>query len=335
MSIIPKDSLVLVTGANGFIAAHIVNTLLAEGYRVRGTARAASKIAALKAFWDETYGPERFETAVVEDMAKDGAFVEALKGVAGVVHVASIMLDADSIWLNPALVIDTVVNTNLFLLRASAAQPTVKSFVYTSSAGAAGLPKLDVEYDVGEDTWNTESIQKAYNLPADDPSRPLHAYCASKALSEQAAWKFYKEEKPSFVFNTVLPSMNIGPPVGPADPRSSSALISTFFDGDFSMMHWVTPQHYIDVRDTAELHMHALTSTRLPADGVRILASGSSLNANDLLQILRDLYPERSFPPDIEGMGRDLTRVDQKRAVELLGRFRGLKDAVKANAENL
>lgn len=66
-----------------------------------------------------------------------------------------------------------------------------------------------------------------------------------------------------------------------------------------------------------------------------MLAFGGSYNVNDIVQMLRDLYPERSFPSDVKGMGRDLTRVDQKRAVELLGGFRDLKEAVKDNAEKL
>ncbi len=40
---IPKDSLVLVTGVNGYIASHIADQFLEAGYRVRGTARSASK----------------------------------------------------------------------------------------------------------------------------------------------------------------------------------------------------------------------------------------------------------------------------------------------------
>jgi hypothetical protein len=40
--------------------------------------------------------------------------------------------------------------------------------------------------------------------------RRLDVYSASKMQSEQAAWKFMEEEKPGFVFNTVLPNANIG-----------------------------------------------------------------------------------------------------------------------------
>lgn len=41
-------SLVLVTGANGYIAVHVVRELLEKGYRVRGTVRKQRAIAYLK-----------------------------------------------------------------------------------------------------------------------------------------------------------------------------------------------------------------------------------------------------------------------------------------------
>ena len=39
-----KDDLILVTGTTGFIAIHVVNQLLSDGYRVRGTVRSLDSI---------------------------------------------------------------------------------------------------------------------------------------------------------------------------------------------------------------------------------------------------------------------------------------------------
>lgn len=41
---IERGSALLVTGANGYIGSHVVDQLLAAGYRVRGTARDAKKL---------------------------------------------------------------------------------------------------------------------------------------------------------------------------------------------------------------------------------------------------------------------------------------------------
>ena len=65
----------------GYIGSHIVDTLLSQGYKVRGTARAASKLDGLNALWAKKYPQAHFEVAVVEDMAKEGAFDSAVKGL--------------------------------------------------------------------------------------------------------------------------------------------------------------------------------------------------------------------------------------------------------------
>lgn len=78
--VIAPGSLVLVTGANGFIGSHVADQLLEAGYRVRGTVRDNSKTAWLKELFDKRYGSGKFESAIVEDMAKPGAFDVACKG---------------------------------------------------------------------------------------------------------------------------------------------------------------------------------------------------------------------------------------------------------------
>lgn len=78
--VIPKDSIVLVTGVNGFIGSHIADQLMEAGYRVRGTTRDISKVKDLSALWEKKFGEGRLELAVVKDMAAEGAFDEAIKG---------------------------------------------------------------------------------------------------------------------------------------------------------------------------------------------------------------------------------------------------------------
>jgi nucleoside-diphosphate-sugar epimerase len=77
---IPKDSIVLVTGVNGYIASSIADQLMEAGYRVRGTTRNLSKVQDLSALWDKKFGKDRFEIVTVTDMSQDGAFDEAIKG---------------------------------------------------------------------------------------------------------------------------------------------------------------------------------------------------------------------------------------------------------------
>lgn len=77
---IPQGSLVLVTGANGLIASHVADQLLASGFKVRGTVRDVQKSSWLAELLDSKYGSGKFELVAVEDMAAEGAFDEAVKG---------------------------------------------------------------------------------------------------------------------------------------------------------------------------------------------------------------------------------------------------------------
>ena len=82
-----KNDLVLVTGANGYIATHIVDTLLSEGYRVRGTVRGEKPW--LNQLFDQWHGKGRFESISVPNLDGEGVYDEAMKGASGVVCVVS------------------------------------------------------------------------------------------------------------------------------------------------------------------------------------------------------------------------------------------------------
>lgn len=87
----PGDT-ILVTGANGYIPIWVVRKLLEKGYNVRGTVRSPSKGEYLKSYFDDLDGyvkKGRLEVVVVEDITKEGAFDEAVKGVDAVEHMAS------------------------------------------------------------------------------------------------------------------------------------------------------------------------------------------------------------------------------------------------------
>jgi nucleoside-diphosphate-sugar epimerase len=80
MSPIEKGSTVLVTGANGFIASHIVDQLLQLDYKVRGTVRTEAKGKWVQDFFDNKYGKGKLELVVVPAMEVKGAFDNAVKG---------------------------------------------------------------------------------------------------------------------------------------------------------------------------------------------------------------------------------------------------------------
>lgn len=82
---VSPGSKVLVTGANGYIASHIIKVLLNLGYLVRGTVR--TPMPWLVEYFEKEFGPGLFELFIVSDFQQSDAFDESVKGVTGVIHV--------------------------------------------------------------------------------------------------------------------------------------------------------------------------------------------------------------------------------------------------------
>lgn len=83
-------TIVLLTGGSGFIAAHILEILLAKGYTVYTTVRSEEKAANIRKAHPNTPA-EQLNFRIVPDIAIPGAFDEAVKieGLEAVIHTAS------------------------------------------------------------------------------------------------------------------------------------------------------------------------------------------------------------------------------------------------------
>jgi dihydroflavonol-4-reductase len=149
--------LVLVTGATGFIAGHLIQQLLERNYKVRGTVRSMADI-------ESFYYLHRLRNAVnleiVEaDLVDSGSWAKAFEGdVQYVLHVASpyILRPSDP---EAALMIPAVTGTK-HILEMCQANKSVKKLVFTSCACALS-DEFEPEKDYDENDWNeTSSLER-------------------------------------------------------------------------------------------------------------------------------------------------------------------------------
>lgn len=85
---VPSREYVLVTGATGFIGAHVVDNLLSRGLRVRGATRSLAKgDVMIKA---RPQHASSLDFVEIDDFASPGRLDDAVKGVDAVIHVASV-----------------------------------------------------------------------------------------------------------------------------------------------------------------------------------------------------------------------------------------------------
>jgi nucleoside-diphosphate-sugar epimerase len=80
--------LVLITGINGYIAAHTAAAFLKAGYAVRGTIRAKTgNAASLARALSRYHDGDRLELVEVPDVGVDGAFDAAVQGSTVTAHI--------------------------------------------------------------------------------------------------------------------------------------------------------------------------------------------------------------------------------------------------------
>ncbi|KAF2828624.1 NAD(P)-binding protein [Ophiobolus disseminans] len=319
--VIESSALVFVTGANGLIGSHVVDQLLARGYKVRGAVRDTEKTKWLKGYFDSKYRDASFEMLAVPDMTIEGCYDDLLDGVKGFIHLAAPVGGI----LDLELALDIGRRAGLNALKACAKQPSIKRFVNTSSLFAATLPQsgLDDDFVIDESTYNDDALEEAKTN--ETRKKGILIYAAMKSETEKAMWKWMKESNPGFSMNSVLPYANFGPVLVPEHQGYPSTIewARPAFTGEHfeAFVKAVPPQGFISLRDDALLHVSALIYEDV--SGERLFGDAGRWNYNQLLAIYRQHYPEKSFVDDVEGLGDDKVRAPTARAEEVLRWVKG------------
>ncbi|XP_013789278.1 NADPH-dependent methylglyoxal reductase GRE2-like [Limulus polyphemus] len=272
---------VLVTGASGYIALHIVHLLLKEGYRVRGTVRDLHSQAKIKPLKD-IFPHSRYPLELVEaDLNKDDGWEEAVRDCSYVMHVASPCPDVHP-ETEDDLILPAVEGTKR-VLRACAHSGTVKRVVLTSSNAAIHGPSVRVENNrvYNEEDWS-------------DPDSPdLNTYGKSKTLAEKTAWEFVDqlEEGKKFELAVINPCITIGPSFS-KNASSSVGVVLRLMNKSIPLIPPVSFS-LCDVRDVALAHLRAMVTPE--AAGQRHLVANVNIMMKEIACILHNEFAPQGY----------------------------------------
>ncbi|KCZ91686.1 SDR family oxidoreductase [Hyphomonas johnsonii] len=306
---------VLVTGATGFIAGHVILQLIAAGHEVRGTARSAASGPNLNAVLSKYAGKPVSIELVAANLDRDEGWAEAIFGMDFVLHVASpfpagVPKDPDDL-IRPAR------DGALRVLKAAKAAG-VKRVVLTSSMAA-------IAYGWG-DQRPALLTEEHWSNP--DNLKDNTAYTRSKTIAERAAWDYVNGEGKGLELAVINPAAVLGP-VMSGDLSASLELLTQPMSGKIPAVPRIG-FGIVDVRDVASAHVAAMTVPE--AAGERFLVSQPFMWFSEVVEILRAEFPayQKKLPkgtlPDFLLKGMALFNPSLKLILPELGRERNISN---------
>jgi dihydroflavonol-4-reductase len=269
-----SSSPVCVTGASGFIAAHIVRDLLARGYRVRGTIRDHRRKQDLAFLTSLPGASERLEL-VGADLLDPRGWDAAVAGCEYVMHTASpYQIDVKDPQRD---LVDPAVKGTRHVLDACR-RAAAKRVVLTSSMAAVTDEPVS-SHVLTEADWNTKS------------TLDRNPYYFSKTLAEREAWKMVNDEKAPFELIAVNPYLVIGPSLS-AGTNYSTQIFVNLANGAYPAIPALT-WGCVDVRDVAEAHVRAM---EIPSASGRYLCVHENLSVREMVGFMREFGVQGKIP---------------------------------------
>ncbi|KFY07485.1 hypothetical protein V492_07100 [Pseudogymnoascus sp. VKM F-4246] len=333
---------VFLTGANGFVACHIVSDLIKAGYLVTAAVRTKARSEEMIETHPEWANFIKF--VYIPDFTVPGAFDEAIKSEKG--NLKYIIHTANPVTMNIVDIekelIDPGVKGTVSLLESvhQYGGPQVKRFVLLSSTAAIlnSLKDTSIEGEpYNENNWNPVTAEIAVKEDS-----PLLGYCASKTLGEKAAWKFLKENNTSFDMTVLNPDVIIGPMLHnvstPARINETNRFtIFNFMDGTRTGTEgWGLPFYsFVDVRDVSRAHILSLTSPATSNQRVQLVSG--HITPQLVVNVIRRNFPElknrvpEGKPSKVVPDGVQMSRWDNAKSLKVFGRdwkYRDLETSV-------
>lgn len=246
----------LVTGAPGFIGAHVTKMLLEQGRDVRAMARPGEDLGNLKGLdLDICHG----------DLLDEKSLRSALEGVTHIFHLAAIY----ALWLpRPEAMYEVNVEGTRRFLSLAMESGQIERVVYTSSIAAVGVKP-------GEELADERTPFNQWE--ADD-------YIRSKYIAELEVRELIRQGLPAVIVNPALP-------VGPGDrgPTPTGAVIRDTILGRYPG-YFKGGINFIDVEDVARGHLLAEDKGRV---GESYLLSNTNCSIMDFLDLVSEVIGKK------------------------------------------
>jgi nucleoside-diphosphate-sugar epimerase len=283
---------VIVTGANGFIAQHCVAALLRQGYAVVGTVRSEDKASIVRATHDHA---PCLSVVIVEDITSTDALVARLAPFAAtaILHLAAPFTYATSDYERDLML--PAVGGATAMLQAAAKMPSVRRFVQTNSF--AGIYDFDAGPQPGKTYTSRDWSPLTYDDGVNAASAPV-AYRASKAAAERAARHWHQQHDPHFDLVSLCPVMVFGAFLPGAEPTSLAKLNTSnglawavVSAGKGAAMPPTRGPVWVDVRDVADAHVRSLAVPE--AAGRRFLLAAGVYCNQEIADLSRARLPPK------------------------------------------
>ena len=280
-----NSKLALVTGAEGFIGSHLVQALVADGYRVRATV--------LYNFsnswgWLEWLNEDEMKSVeIVLGDVRDPSFMrEVMKGVHAVYHLAALISIPFS-YEAPDLYVDTNIKGTLNVL---------------NGAKAAGAERVII-------TSTSEVYGTAQYIPIDEihPRQPQSPYSATKIGADSLADSYYRTF--DLPVTIVRPFNTYGP------RQSARAIIPTIItqllsgSNEIKLGDLRPTRDFVFVKDTAKGFIKIAACDSLIGHDCNI-ATESEISMQELADtIIRHINPTACIVQQKERMRPDKSEV--------------------------
>ncbi|KAF7547848.1 hypothetical protein G7046_g8875 [Stylonectria norvegica] len=281
-----SSKLVFITGSTGFIGAHVVAATLAAGYRIRLSVRKPEQEQAIKDRYSSL--SSRVETLIVPDITDSKAFIDALRGVDFVFHIASPMPGAGNDfgkdYVKPA------VDGTLAILDAALDHSSIKKIIVDSSAlallpiDALGRNDIQVRGDVKE----LAAVKIDTPFP-DGMAGTGMRYAGSKILAHQATKDWIKKNQPHFILNTLHATFVLGKDLNQKNAEGLTGINNLFWLSLFSEKPLI-PGAWVHVEDVADAHIEAIETDTGRGQG--FVLSQPSTNWDEAVKIINQKYAD-------------------------------------------